>query len=223
MYRAARQDQYDMVECHYHYLCEEGKSVKQYKTRGDIRQYKDQKDMFINTQASPCNKLFRREVLMHTAVDFPEGFIYEDTGFYIKTIPFIKREHYINEPLYYYFLRKSSTMNGNKNRRVGNIFPVLANILEFYKSGNLYETYQKELEYFCVKVLLCSSLSRIGRIKDQKIVKELYEATFSFIGGNFPKYKQNQYLHGKIGMYLRFVNPGNCKYIGNVLGRIMKG
>lgn len=223
MYRAAEEDQCDLVECHYHYLIEEGKKTRELKTRGDIRQYKDQKDMFINTQASPCNKLYRREVLLQSGVNFTEGFIYEDTAFYIKTIPFIKKERFVNEPLYYYFLRSSSTMNANKSRKVGNIFPVIEDILNFYKDNNFYEAYQKELEYFCVKILLCSSLSRIGRIKDYNIAKELYDKTFSFIRVNFSGYKQNPYLCGKIGVYLKLVNRRNCIYIGKVLGRIMKG
>lgn len=223
MYLAAEQGLCDLVECNYHYLCEEGKRTKELRTRGSIRQYRNQKDMFINPQVSPCNKLYRREVLMHQAVEFPEGLIYEDTGFYIKTIPFIKKEHYVNDRLYYYFLRNSSTMNSNKNKKVGDIFPVLSDILDFYKKNNIYETFQKELEYFCVKILLCSSLSRIGRIKDHKLASELYEATYSYIRKNFHSYKRNQYLRGKIGIYLRCVNPWNYKFIGKVLGHIMKG
>lgn len=223
MYQAAEQDQCDLVECHYHYLCEEGKKTKEYRTRGDIRQYRDQKDMFINPQASPCNKLFRREILMHAEVDFPEGIIYEDTSFFIKTIPFIQKERYVNERFYYYFLRGNSTMNANRSRKVGHIFPVLDNILDFYKDYGFYDTYQKELEYFCVKLLLCSSLSRIGRIKDHEIAKELYNETFSFIRDHFPEYRQNRYLLGKIGIYLKLVNERNSKYIGKLLGHIMKG
>lgn len=223
MYKAAKQNQYDMVECHYRYLSEEENKIKEYRTRGDIRQYKNRKDMFINVQASPCNKLFRREVLMHPGVDFPEGFIYEDTAFYIKTIPFIKKEKFVDKHFYYYFLRGGSTMNGSRSRKVGDIFPVLENILEFYKEKGFYDTYQNELEYFCVKILLCSSLSRVGRIRDHKIAKELYDKTFCFIREHFPEYKQNLYLRGKIGVYLKLVNRRNCKYIGKVLGRIMKG
>ena len=223
MYRVAEENQSDMVECNYRYLCEEGKKAKEYRTRGNIRQYKNRKDMFINSQASPCNKLFRREVLMHEGVDFPEGFIYEDTAFYIKTIPYIDKEVYIKEPFYYYFLRAGSTMNVNRSRRVGNIFPVLENVLEFYKKNDFYYTYKKELEYFCVKILLCSSLSRIGRIRDQSIAGELYEATFSFIKEHFPGYRQNSYLRGKTGIYLKCIRPWNSKIAGKTLGYIMKG
>lgn len=223
LYRIAEENQCDMVECHYRYLCEEGKKTKEYRARGNIRQYKNQKDMFINAQVSPCNKLFRREVLMHEGVDFPEGFIYEDTAFYIKAIPFIRKETYVKEHFYYYFLRGSSTMNANKSRKVGNIFPVLENIIEFYRKYNFYTTYRMELEYFCVKILLCSSLSRIGRIKNQGIAEDLYKKTFSFIKNHFPEYRQNKYLQGRIGAYLRWVKPWNCKLVGKTLGLILKG
>lgn len=223
MFRTAEQNQCDMVECHYHYLCEEGKRTREYRTRGAIRQYKDQKDMFINAQASPCNKLFRRGVILHEGVDFPEGFIYEDTGFYLKTIPYIRKEYFLDQQFYYYYLRSSSTMNANRSRKVGNIFPVLQNVLDFYRSHDFYTTYEKELEYFCVKILLCSSLSRIGRVPDHRLARKLYEQTFSFIRENFPGYRNNPYLQGKIGLYLKLVNRRNCKYIGKLLGRIMKG
>lgn len=223
LYKAAEENQCDMVECHYRYLLEEGKRIKEYPTRGHIRQYKNQKDMFINAQVSPCNKLFRREVLMQEGVDFPEGVIYEDTSLYIKAIPFIKKEKFVDEQLYYYFFRRTSTMNANISRRVGNIFPVLENILEFYEKNNLYNIYQKELEYFCVKILLCSSLSRIGRIRDKDIARELYKATFLFIRDHFPEYRNNKHIRGRIGAYLKCIRPWNCKYAGKTLGAIMKG
>ncbi|BCN29015.1 glycosyltransferase [Anaeromicropila herbilytica] len=223
MYQMAEEEKCDMVECHYHYLCEEGKAIKEYKARGNVRQFKNQKDMFINPQVSPWNKLYRREVLMHSGVDFPDGYIYEDTAFYIKTIPFIKKEKYIDEQFVYYYLRGNSTMNVNKSRRVGDIIPVMENILDFYINNQLYDVYQEELEYFCVKTLLCSSLSRIGRIKDHSIAKELYDNTFSFINERFPNYKHNQYFSGKIGIYSRLVNRRNSKYIGKVLGFVLKG
>jgi glycosyltransferase involved in cell wall biosynthesis len=223
MYQAAKENQSDLVECHYNFLCEEGKGIKVYKTRGEIRQYINQKDMFINPQVSPWNKLYRREVLMHDRVDFPEGLIYEDTSFYIKAIPYIKKSVYVNEHFVYYFLRSNSTINANKSKRVGNILPVLQNILDFYKENEFYEEYKEELEYFCVKILLCSSLSRIGRITDKKVKKELYEATFAFIRDQFPAFKQNKYVTGWIGQYIQRINLKNCKYIGKILGRVMKG
>lgn len=223
LYRLAKKDDSDMVECHYHYLQETGGKTKELKTRGNIRAYGNRKNMFIDPQVSPWNKLYRREVLQKGEVTFPEGLIYEDTAFYIKSIPFVEKESYLAEHLVYYYLRGSSTMNANKSRKVADIFAVLGDILDFYKTKGFYEEYREELEYFCVKILLCSSLSRVGRVTDHALKEELLSETFRFVKENFPGYRRNKYFSGKIGCYIRFVNRSNSRWISTVLGRIMKG
>ena len=223
MYKLAKDKDCDMVECHYHYIRETENGTEKLATRGNIRRYGSQKNMFIDPQVSPWNKLYRREVLMNAGVDFPEGLIYEDTAFYIKTIPYVKIEEYLDEHLVYYYLRGNSTMNANKSRKVGDIFAVLQNIIDFYKEKGFYEEYKDEIEYFCVKILLCSSLSRIGRVPDKKLENELLDRTFSYIKEYFPDYKANKYFAGKIGLYIKVVNRFNSKYIGRILGKVMKG
>lgn len=82
MYQAASCGGYDYVECHYHYVEEEKDgSLKELETRGNIRAYKNKKDMFIDPQVSPWNKLYKRELLIDNEIKFPEGVIYEDTSF----------------------------------------------------------------------------------------------------------------------------------------------
>ena len=223
MYELAVKKDCDMVECNYHYLQEENGKTKELQTRGHIREYKNQKDMLIDPQVSPWNKMYRREVLMHRDLNFPEGLIYEDTAFYIKTIPYVQKAAYLDEPFVYYFLRGNSTMNANKSNKVGDIFLVLHNILDFYHTYGFYGTYEKELEYFCVKIALCSSLSRIGRVTDKKLEGQLLDETFTFIHDNFPEYKKNPYFNGKIGLYIKNVNRFNSKYLGRILGKVMKG
>lgn len=223
MYFLAKQKDADLVECHYHYLQENEGKLIELKTRGNIREYKNQKDMFIDPQVSPWNKLYRREVLVESGITFPEGLIYEDTSFYIKTISMIKKTAYLDEHLVYYFMRGNSTMNANKSKKVADIFAVLQDILDYYKGCQLYEVYANELEYFCVKILLCSSLSRIGRVVDKNLQNQLLDKTFEIIYENFPKYKENPYFTGKIGIYIRMMNRILSKPVGRLLGKIMKG
>ncbi|POP30914.1 glycosyl transferase family 2, partial [Blautia producta] len=68
-----------------------------------------------------------------------------------------------------------------KNKKVADIFCVLQDILDFYRRYGFYEQFEKELEYFCTKILFCSSLSRIGRVKDAALEKELLDRTFCFV------------------------------------------
>lgn len=223
MYELAKKQDADLVECHYHYIQESKGVLKKLATRGEIKEHKNQKDMFLNPQVSPWNKIYRREVLMQEDVTFPEGLIYEDTSFYIKTIPFVKKSAYLDEHLVYYFLRGTSTMNANKSAKVGDIFLVLEDILDFYKKYHFYQQYKDELEYFYVKILLCSSLSRIGRVTDKVLQKKLLDQTFVLVKEKFPEYKLNKYFHGKIGMYIKMVSRRNSKIVGEILGKVMKG
>ena len=87
----------------------------------------------------------------------------------------------------------------------------------------LTDKYHDELEYFCVKTALCSSMSRIGRVSDKQLENRFLDTTFSFIREQFPEYKRNKYFTGKIGMYIKLVNRGNAKIIDKILARKMKG
>lgn len=224
MYQAASCGDYDYVECHYHYVEEQKDgSLKELETRGNIRAYKNKKDMFIDPQVSPWNKLYKRELLIDNEIKFPEGVIYEDTSFFIKSIPYINKAKYLDEKLVYYYLHSNSTMNKNKSVKVADIFKVLEDYLKFYKDRELYEEYKEELEYFTTKIILCSSLSRIGRVTDKDLKKQLLDKSFEFINKWFPNYKNNRYYTGKIGKYIRIVNRRNSSIISTVLGKVMKG
>lgn len=100
---------------------------------------------------------------------------------------------------------------------------MLEDILVFYKKHGFYEEYADELEYFCVKIAFCSSLSRIGRVTDRKLEEELICKTFEFVNANFENYKKNKYFTGKIGLYIKSVSKKNAKFFGRILGKIMKG
>lgn len=223
MFELAERDNADFVECHYHCLYETDKGVSEIPTRGRIREYKDQKDMFIDPQVSPWNKLYKRELLIDNKIYFPEGVIYEDTAFYIKTIPHIKKSSYLDEKLVYYCVRQNSTMTANKSVKVADIFTVLEDIISYYRNNGFYEEYKKELEYFYTKIALCSSLTRIGRADDRILRKQLIDKTFVLLNSKFPEYKENDYFSGKIGFYIKHIDRFSASVVSPVMGKLVKG
>ena len=67
--------------------------------------------------------------------------------------------------------------------------------------------YGMELEYFCVKILLCSSLKRIAQINNKKIRNQLVKRTNRFIKEYFPEYRKNAYVRKEhTGLYMRCMN-----------------
>lgn len=223
MYELAIEKQADFVECLFYYLQEIGDEVMKLKPRGRVREYSGRNDMFLDPQVSPWNKLYRREVLCDNGIRFPEGLIYEDTAFYLKSINGIQKSAFLDEPLVYYFLHGESTMNRNKSRKVADIFKVLQDVLDFYQQQGTYETYHAEIEYFCSKILLCSNLSRIGRVTDSSLKKQLIRQTFEMLRRQFPAYRKNPYVTGKIGLYMKIMNPVLAGPVSVILGKVMKG
>lgn len=224
MYNRALEEDADLVECSFHYVYEhkDGR-MDELKPRGVVAQHSDNKDMFLNPQVSPWNKLYKASILKSNDIVFPEGLIYEDTSFYIKSIPYLRKTSYIDEKYVYYFLRGQSTMNSNKGKRVADIFSVIDDMLIYYKQKGFYDEYKEELEYFCSKILLCSSLSRIGRINDRRLRNELLDKTCDYIKANFPQYICNRYYGGKVGMYVKTVKRWNMGIYAPILGKVMKG
>lgn len=229
LYSLAKESGADLVECHYHSMLETGTDAsgdpvyKEIGTRGHIRACSDPKELILDPQVSPWNKLYKKEVLKDGNITFPEGMIYEDTAFYIKTVPFIKKQAYLDEKLVYYSVRQGSTMLGNSGRRVGDIIKVFEDILDFYHRKGIYKEYKDELEYFCVKIAFCSNLSRIGRVKESLTRRDLYDGTFTFVRKNFPFYRNNKYFKGKVGLYIKSVNRLNCGLYAKVLSKVMVG
>lgn len=203
--RAGRGDQ-DLVECDFHYLEENGTEKRAYES------------------FAPWNKLIRREILTKQGIRFPEGYIYEDTSFYLKLLPFVKNRAKTMGVYVYHRDLGDSTMNRNKSSRVGNIFPVLQDALDFYREKGLMETYGKQLEYMTARILLCSSLARISRIRDRELRSLLQKQTFLFLRENFPEYRKNPYLgNGIRAWYLKAASPAVSRVFAAVLGRCRPG
>lgn len=208
MYKTAKQAGSDFVECEYKYLQVDGDgNKKEIPSYGNVRDYESKNEMFIDPLVSPWNKLYKANILKQNNIRFTEGAIYEDTAFFIKSIPYIEKTSYISEKLVLHYLWPTSTMNANKAKRVGNIFEVLSDIIRFYEENNLREQYKEELEYFCVKILLCSSLNRVAQVKDAKLRKEFVNKTKGMIKTQFPEYRRNKYVkRGKVGLYMKSMN-----------------
>ena len=207
MYTTAVENQADYVACGYTDITyEEGQEVllQEYVASKPAR---ETKDMFFGALVSPFLHLYRKEVFDKAEVTFPEGYIYEDTAFYLNLIPHMKKIVAIEEALAVRVRHSNSTMTTFKKEKVCNIFPVIESAIAYYKQHGFFEEYAKELEYFCVRVLLCSSMQRISKVEKFKDALELGKQTIRFINEKFPDYRKNPYFKsGMMNMYMKSYN-----------------
>lgn len=207
MYELAVERNVDYVACGYTDITyEDGKEVElQHYVASRVA--KDNKDMFRGALASPFLHLYRGDIIRSSGVRFPEGVIYEDTAFYLNLIPYINGIATIEEPLAYRVRHSNSTMTTFRAEKVEQIFPVLDMSLKFYRDNGFYDQYKEELEYFCVRILLCSSLQRIGKVAKASERRMLVRKTVSYLYENFPDYRKNRYFVGGLqNLYMRCFN-----------------
>jgi len=207
MYNKAEEENSDMVECDFIWEYPKKKKID----TGKI--YSNQKEAFIYARVVAWNKLIKRETLEKANIKFPKGLRYEDTEFFYKLLPNLKKISFIKKPMVHYIQRSNSIAN-TQNERVKEIFEIWDNIFKFYKENNLFEEYKTEIEYTYTRFLLCSSLLRIVKVENKKIRKELEKKTWEELNKNFPNWKQNPILKKEKGAkntYMKLVNENNFK------------
>lgn len=215
MYNKAKEENSDIVVCDYY---------KSYASKNELikaKKYINKKDMFIDTLAAAWNKIYRRDLLVQTGVNFPKGLIYEDTEFFCKLVPYINVASYVPEPFVYYVQRNGSIIN-TQNNKTEQIFQVLDNILDYYRDRKLYDNYQCELEYFYIRILLGSSMERICRIKEKRTRDNLLFKTQEMIYSKFPEWEKNRYLKeikSYRHLYMKMINKFNIYFYGDLLRR----
>ena len=216
MYKKAKQEDSDMVECDFWWEYPK-------KNRADVGiQYSNQKEMLYKARVVAWNKLIKREIYQkHPEARFSVGLRYEDIEGFYKILPYIKKVSFVRKCFIHYVQRQDSISN-TQNKRNEEIFTVLDNVINYYKSNNLYDEFKEELEYVYTRYLLCSSFLRIVKIKEKDTRKELLNKTWKNLNSKFPDWRKNIILRKNNNfknLYIKSVNTCTFKIYSYILGK----
>ena len=207
MYKIAKNEDSDMVECDFIWEYPDKCKID----TGEI--YHEKHEMLEKIRVVAWNKLIKKSILDETKVIFPKGYRYEDIEFTYKLIPYLEKVSFLKKPCIHYIQRDNSISN-TQNERTKEILEVFDNVINYYKEKGLYEEYFTELEYTYARVLLCSSLKRMCKIKDKQIRNRLLNLTWEKLNNNFPNWKKNRILkdnNSLKGLYMKSVNSFSYK------------
>lgn len=142
---------------------------------------------YLINEASPCNKLIRRDFLEKNNLRFAAGHIYEDLELVAQFPLYTDKIGFMDECLYYYVIHENSTMQQPKyNPKLAGIYTVMDTL-----KAKLYDTdFRTELECIFIEHLLhCAVLRYLSYpegkadvIKISRIMKD-----------TFPKWYKNKY------------------------------
>lgn len=220
MYFQAEKVSADMIECDYQYCKSQNGEDVAIKRYGTVKKRFTVDELFIDPLVSPWNKIFRRDILIESGIRFPDGLIYEDTAFYIELIPWIKKIAFVPNDLVVHYARKNSTQTQIDNPKLSHMLSIVEHIINYYKSNNYWAKYQQELEYFCIKILLGSSLGRVSLLSNKEEMNLIIEGTWSLIEKHFPGFRKNKYIKWDLqGIYLKSCSRKTLPFLVNYVGK----
>ena len=207
MYKKAVETGSEIVECNLHHTFDNYED-----TEIGVKET-DPKELLMNGRSVVWNKIYKTSWLLDTKVEFPKGLIYEDVCFYSKLIPYLHKISYVDEPFVHY-VQRSTSINNFQTLKTLQIFDILDSIYSFYKENGFYDEYKDALEFLYTRILLCSSFSRMCRIKDSADRKHALKKNYEKLVTTFPSWRKNSYLKaftGKNSRYMKCINAFTYK------------
>ena len=146
----------------------------------------------------PCNKLFKRDLIINNNIIFSGTTKFEDVIFVAKAIRYSKNISYLNEAYYNYMIHSLSETT-TVDKRTFDIFEVLDNVNDIY--SNLYGT--KELEYFNINEVTRYMLKQ--RYVSNKKEREIFiDSGYSYLYSINSDWRKNR-VYKKEPLYIRII------------------
>ena len=195
-------EKYDDDILIFNFIMEEPDGKQEIKKLHDVTKHTwISSEKYIFEAPAPWNKVIRTSLFQETELCFPKRIFYED----LATIPclaiYAKRIGVVEDALYYYVQRESSTMHTPDIQRMTEICTALEKVLNYFKSKGKFEAYYQELEYLTVSNVLCSTVQRILEVKYKYgKIRSLEQYTEK----NSPGYRSNKYVK-------KYINRKGCR------------
>lgn len=145
----------------------------------------DIKNSLFSIAVSPCNKLYKHEILK--GMSFSEGVMFEDNPFFFEAILKTKRISIIREHFYFRRRRSGSVMNNDGEKLVDAIF-IANKVLDVIKESKFFDIYKINAINFKYTMIR----TWFNRINSN--YKELYfnemKKDFNFVYSNNEKYDE---------------------------------
>lgn len=189
MYNYSKENNLDLCVCDYINVDEEGNILEEFNLSNfGITNYEENNKILCKINLGPCNKLFKKDMLIKNKIEFSEKLKYEDLSFVALSIKNSTKIGKINEQLNYFTVHKNSETT-TRDKRVFDIFKQLDIVRNEYKSG-------KYLDELTVSVLLNYTIQQRYQI-DKDTQSKFIDDAFKYLNDNNIDYKHSEYIKNR--------------------------
>ena len=189
MYNYSKENNLDLCVCDYVNVDEKGNTLEEFNLSNfGITNYEENNKILCEINLGPCNKLFKKDMLIKNKIEFSEKLKYEDLSFVAFSIKNSAKIGKINEQLNYFTVHKNSETT-TRDKRVFDIFKQLDIVRNEYKSG-------KYLDELTVSVLLNYTIQQRYQI-DKDTQSKFIDDAFKYLNDNNIDYKHSEYIKNR--------------------------
>lgn len=210
MLQRARETGADCVACDFCYVREHTMTPTERVpcNRGEqagVLDHERRAALFLNPGAA-VTKVYKRNLLFDEPFSFPEHMFFEDNAVGVELLRRVKHFEYLEEPLYFYYQRASSTVHVITREKCEDRLEAMRIMYRYAKEKGYLEEFYQELEFKFTNLFYQNTLfsyMRGGHRKSlgfiRRMGKEMRET--------FPDFQENPY-------YLEQVHPEEKKLMG---------
>lgn len=205
LYNKAISNDYDMAECELNYVYKDKTKSKSLSIKRDLYSKEEIKQNMRHMYPVVWNKIYKRKLF--NQFKFKRGVWYEDVELLYKLYSKLNNIGFVNKGLYNY-LQRDSSITSTFDKRLYNYIDNWNDIIDYYKSNDLYNEYRDELEYCYVRYLYATFLKGASNYSDNREYKKAVVSAKENVMKYFPQYRKNKYFYtsGIKGYYLLLFN-----------------
>lgn len=215
MYNFSKENNLDLCICDYYNVDEDGNVIKEFKLNDfNVTNIEKTPKLLCDINLGPCNKLFKRKMLIDNKITFSEKLKYEDLSFVAISIKESKKIGKVNKFLNCFTVHKGSETT-TRDERVFDIFKQLDIVKKYYKNS-------KYLDELIVSVLFNYTIQQRYQ-KDDNVRNEFIDAAFKYLEDNKIDYKQSDYIKNRAFLKSTIEKNKKLTKLYCKLYRIIKG
>lgn len=155
---------------------------------------KTNKELLALTPNAAWNKIYKTSLFKKYGFKYPLGYRHQDLGTTGKLLLKANTIEYLNKPLYNYIVDRPNNITSQVDNKLYHIVDMCKEIIEYYKSENMFDDYKEELEYL-TKANCIQSMRKAMNIKDRKFVLKFIDDIYILFNTYFKDAKHTYYNH----------------------------
>jgi glycosyltransferase involved in cell wall biosynthesis len=176
-------------------------------------------DLIAFDKGPICTWLCKKEIILENSINFPQ-LKYEDNYFSTLYSAYVKKIVLIDEVLYFYRIRKGSTVTSrNQNYQIKDRIKIENKLQEEAKIRGLYSKYYEAWEYIYAYRYAINTISKVYETFDDIPYSEI-QAIANSLKLTYPNWKKNKYwrmrtnvIGSAIGwLFINYPRIAHCLY-----------